>query len=190
MSTLKTTNLQHPDALVANLVLGSDGVVSGPGFESGIAAGLTAASVLKQVVVATDSTQRITTSTTMTDASISVSITPTDASSTIYVIWSGTARTFRNSTGQNAIRLQITDSADTPLTGGGDGFALGGNKKQTGTGAANVEQSLTVVSKVAATDTSVRTYKLRFSVETNADSGNAELQNQNSTGLLIAMEVQ
>lgn len=66
-----------------------------------------------QVVRATDTTNRTTSSTAVIDADISVTITPTSASSSIIVIWSANV----NPPNGGFIWQLITDSSNVPLSG-------------------------------------------------------------------------
>jgi len=66
-----------------------------------------------QVVRATDTTDRTTSSTSIIDANISVTITPTSASSSIIVIWSANVRPPNS----GVIWQLITDSSNVSLTG-------------------------------------------------------------------------
>jgi hypothetical protein len=136
-------------------------------------------------VFATDATDRTTTSTSFADASISVTITPTRASSTLIVQWVGSGRCFRGVNASNDGQVQITDSSDVALSGA-ESQVLAykpGASSQTGQDAA------IVVGVVAATNTASRTYKLRFKVATSADSGNAVIKNADNTGRMTVWEV-
>jgi len=134
-------------------------------------AGFTSGKIL-QVVRATDTTNRTTTSGTFVDANISVTITPTDATSDILVIWSFTG------VGSNAYGIfQITDPSNVAISGFSRmDVGLGG------TGSSYDTPTLFVWDSPAST--SAQTYKGRF--RTNASY---TLQNANATGQLFAIEV-
>ena len=83
MSTVKTTNLQHPSASDVGITLGADGSVVLPqGFTGGIGS---------NVVVATLGTIFTTTSATYQDTGLSATITPTAASSKVFALVTGIA---------------------------------------------------------------------------------------------------
>jgi len=128
-----------------------------------------------QVVRATDSTIRTTTSTSFVDASISVTITPTDATSNIMLIWS-TWVDLDASYGN----LQITDSSNNGISGAED-TQLG----LLGLSGRNF-QGFTLIAYDSPATTSATTYKGRF----KADAGDTVyLRNDKSTGQLFAIEV-
>jgi len=127
-----------------------------------------------QIVRATDGTQRNTSSTTYVDASISVSITPINASSNILVLWQALAGGGSN----NYINRTITDASNSSLSGA----ELG----QFGDASSLTPVSMyPVIGWVAASNTSARTYKGRFSVT----AGTATLFNNASIGQMYAIEV-
>ena len=150
-----------------------------------VAAGLNEALGLvavRQVVLATDTTNRSTTSGTYQDAGISVSITPKSATSSIYIIYSGysqlnmfrgTGFTYRFGD------LQIVNGSNNTLVGGAQVSAV------------DRDSALTFFATTPSTDTSARSYKLRFRIRNPGDPvPNISLLNATSTGLLIAMEVE
>jgi len=148
-----------------------DGVLSLP---SGVGTLLTAeGGKVLQVVRATDTTARSTSSTSYVDASISVTITPTKSTSIILVIW--TAAHYASST--RYISLQIADASNVALSGA-EGALFGV------TGAA-IDGTQTIIGYAAPATTSAVTYKGRFKV--NAGSG--FIENAQNTGQLIALEV-
>lgn len=128
-----------------------------------------------QVVRATDTTNRSTTSTTAVDVTgMTVSITPKKADSNILVLVSAYVST---SAASCYCRLQITDSANATLSGGQQ-TTLGGLNSQ-------VEAPVAIMAWVAAVNTSARSYKLRFFV----NSGTASVGNATNTGQIFAIEV-
>ena len=140
-----------------------------------------------QVVTATDSTDRTTTSTSYADASISVSITPTSASSTLYVFWAGVGIAIDTANVDAFGNLQITDSSNNALEGAeGAGNGILGISGS-GAGTATSIAPFVLIGKVAAGNTSARTYKGRFKAY-NATSF-ALRNSTNQTGRMIAIEV-
>lgn len=130
-----------------------------------------------QVVRATDTTNRTTTSTSAVDASISVTITPTSASSNILLVWNLYATLTSGTT-----RLgyyQITDSANNGISGAEDVIV-------------GAEGNLTkwfVVTAIAydsPATTSATTYKGRFYAYSGTTNN---IENSTKTGQLFAIEV-
>jgi hypothetical protein len=140
---------------------------------------LPAGSIL-QLVEATDTTTRTTTSSTFTDASISVSITPVSASSTLMVFWAGRFFTGQGS-GSNAGNLQIADSSNVGLSG-----AENVRFQNVSNASNNVQMTVGfhLCAFVSAGSTATRTYKGRFSRE----QGTASL-NDSNTGRMWILEV-
>ena len=154
----------------------SDNVADYPGVSLALANhidGLDGGKVL-QVVRATDTTNRATTSTSFTDASISVTITPTSATSTILIFWGLTLTTASNT----VARIQITDSANTAV-GGAESSSF---RAQSG---GILDVSTTIIGYASPATTSAVTYKGRFLT----DGGTFTLLNSLQTGQLFAIEV-
>ena len=125
-----------------------------------------------QVVRAADATDRTTTSATFVDANISVTITPTDATSNILIIWA-----FKGN-GSNAYGIfQITDSSNVAISGF-DRMDVGG------TLGGAIYDSATLFVWDSPASTSAQTYKGRF--RTNASY---KIDNSSFTGQLFAIEV-
>ena len=137
-----------------------------------------------QVVTATDTTDRSTSSGTLVDASISVSVTPVSATSTLVVEWSGRCINATTSSATAGFQLAITDSSNVGLAGAEDVSWV-----VTDTMLINVDlgAGFLVRGLVASTDTSARTYKGRFARATN-DS--ATLSNATTTGRMLVWEVE
>ena len=125
-----------------------------------------------QVVRATDTTNRTTTSGTFVDANISVTITPTDATSNILIIWA-----FKGLGGNAYGIFQITDPSNVAISGF-DRMDVGG------TLGGNVYDSSTLFVWDSPASTSAQTYKGRF--RTNASY---TINNSNFTGQIFAIEV-
>ena len=141
-----------------------------------------------QVATVTDTTERSTTSTSMTDASISISFTPLAATSTLYVIWVATASCYKSSSNDNnGVFVSLTNSANAALEGAGTGW--GTRQKGVDIGGNGAGNLFILIGKSPATDTSARTYKGRFRVEDSANSGTAYLNNTANSGRLLVLEV-
>jgi hypothetical protein len=128
-----------------------------------------------QIVRATDTTQRSTTSTTYTDASISVTITPQKSDSAILVIWSARIQNPANFTAF----MQITDNSNNALSGAQDAVLVAGN--QSG------QTHQTIIGYSTPATTSATTYKGRF--KSDNVGGTVNIFNNVITGQLYAIEV-
>jgi len=128
---------------------------------------------LIQLVRATDATSRSTTSGSFIDANISVSITPTLATSTILLFW--TFRAYISGTADMA--FQITNSGNTAISGAED--AAFGNVSMAS------QQTLLALDSPATT--SALTYKGRY--YRAGGSGTVFIQNAQITGQLYALEI-
>jgi hypothetical protein len=128
-----------------------------------------------QVVRATDSTSRSTTSTSLVDASISVTITPQVNTSAILVLW---FLQVENPSGQ-FIQLSITDSSNNLLSGA-ENAVIGSNT------AFSIPRWQTVqIGRSTPATINPTTYKGRFRVS----AGTGAIVNANNTGQLYAIEV-
>jgi hypothetical protein len=133
-----------------------------------------------QVVRATDATQRTTTSTSFVDVTgMSVTITPQKATSNLIIVAIGYALA-NNPGGDSRVRFQITDSANTALSGA-QSMGLGLSSGYTGL----VNANLNIWGYVAAVNTTSRTYKLRF----NVPGGTGYLNGNDNTSQMYAIEV-
>jgi hypothetical protein len=139
-------------------------------------AGFTSGKIL-QIVRATDTVDRSTTSTTAVDAGISVTITPTSATSDILILWTHRATIFSGSL--NRAEIVITDSSNVELSG-----------TQGNIHGVDITSSVRVYNTLIAYDspatTSATTYKGRFN---RSGAGNLTLQNGSTTGQMIALEI-
>jgi hypothetical protein len=144
---------------------------------------LTGIGKILQVVRATDSTDRTTTSTSAVDANISVTITPQKSNSAIMVIWSVIARTTATSQSNFQAILRITDSSNNSLSGAFTPFAAGPSS-----GNVELVDRLTIIGWSTPATTSPVTYKGRFSEEGAGNNG-ISLNNSSSAGQLFAIEV-
>ena len=160
MSTLKVNNLTD---------LGDDPIVTD--------GALIGAGKILQVVRGVDSTQRTTTSSAFVDTGLSVTITPTSATSTILVQWFGIVRTSASS-GASYASLAITDSSDTKLQGA--------QRMIFGDGDLAIYGPVAMLGYDSPATTSATTYKARFRINSGAS---IFLDNDQSTATLIAYEV-
>jgi hypothetical protein len=150
-----------------------------------VAAGLTSSvdsRVVKQVAVGTDATNRTTTSASFVDGDISVSITPTSASSKILLIWSVAFKVERTSANTFLFGgVAITDSADVVLANAEQGVQFISSSASN-----RMEVPAVLITRQDAVDTAARTYKGRFRASSTGTS--ATLSNSGATGLLMAIE--
>jgi hypothetical protein len=149
---------------------------------NGAGGGLALGKIL-QVVSATDSTNRTTSSTSYADAGLSISITPLSSSSTLYLTWVGRITTTDGGGTTGTLEVSITDSSDVALVGAEEAKWVYREENGGGDGAGTM---LTCTGVVASTDTSARTYKLRFK---RAQGGTQTIQNASNTGRITVMEV-
>lgn len=168
-STMRFDNWQTTDG-TSIATTNASGDITFAGAVSG-------AGKILQVVRATDTTDRTTTSSTPVDASISVTITPTATTSNILLVWSVRVDSALGS--QNTSVLLITDSANNIIDGTGDiSHGLVSTIR-------NLLHSNFIAWDSPAT-TSATTYKGRF----QANGGSrCLLQNAGVTGQLFAIEV-
>jgi hypothetical protein len=176
MSKLVAEYLQHPLSASANIALLDDGNVGGVlGATLGSKLDLAGGKIL-QIVRATDSTRRTTTSTSFVDASISVTITPQKSDSAILLIWS---LSVTSPTGNSAIALQIADNSNNAI--------LGSQNIDFGTNDAGLAfGSQVLIGWATPATTSPTTYKGRFRCNV---TGTSAIENVTTTGQLYAIEV-
>jgi hypothetical protein len=138
-----------------------------------------------QIVRATDSTVRSTTSTSYVDATgMSVTITPQKNNSAIILIAACLVGA-NSSTDQTESRYQIADASDN-ATSGTEGLFVGTNNL-TGTGTRNFRQYLTLIGYATPATTDPTTYKLRF--RAGVSTTTALVFNADATGQMYAIEV-
>jgi hypothetical protein len=147
-----------------------------PKFWDGAAFQAIGGGKILQIVRATDSTNRSTTSTAFVDASISVTITPQKNDSAILLIWSIYAQ---HSGANDFIVMQITDASNNAISGG-ESSALGS------TGISPFIAHQTIIAYATPATTSATTYKGRFKAN---GAGTALIFNTSTTGQLFAIEV-
>ena len=152
-----------------------------------VAAGLDAAGFVKQIVTATDTTSRSTTSTSYVDASISATITPQDAANRLIILWNAMWTAQANSTVPNLTFGMITDASDNAL------IATDGNSvvahKVSATAAGGFRTRATLITVVTAGATTALTFKGRFRTNTDANAGLARIDNDAAAGQFYIIEV-
>jgi len=129
-----------------------------------------------QIVRATDTTNRSTTSTSFVDASISVTITPQKNDSAIILIW---VNSNFKSAANDFIRTQITDNSNNTISGA-EASDFGSDNS---TALAALQ---TLVAYSTPSTTNATTYKGRF----RSSTGNfVQISNGTTTGQMYAIEV-
>jgi hypothetical protein len=171
---IKVNGLTTGSVTLAAPDTGSDVTVSLPGV-SGELLPLAGGKIL-QIVRATDSTQRSTTSTSFVDANLSVTITPQKNDSAILLVYS--ASTYTDGAAGYII-IQITDSSNNAVSGAQESFIGSGST-------ADFTVHSTLIGYATPATTNATTYKVRFR---RATGGTAILQNAAITGQLYAIEV-
>jgi hypothetical protein len=144
---------------------------------------ISAAPFVKQIVRATDTTQRTTTSTSYVDANLSVTITPTATDSRILLAAIYYAQVNAAGTGEQRISIRITDSSSVAISGAQDA--------RIGVDFGSVITSFAGMVNTWALDTpgvtTATTYKVRF--RTLNALNTAVLANAQTTAQLYAIEV-
>lgn len=164
-----------------NLAAGSNGQVLKANSATATGLEWAAAGKILQVVRATDSTLRSTNSTSLVDANISVTITPTSASSAILLIWSAAEVSYgtASSGGYESGFFAITDNSNNPISGA--------ESTPYGADSSNTQLGFIVIGYATPNTTSATTYKGRFRIQ--ASGMTTELLNSVRTGQLFAIEV-
>lgn len=115
-----------------------------------------------QIVRATNSTDRSTTSTSFTDVTgSSVTITPTKNTSALIILAAGFVNPGSSSTNENLCSLQITDSSNVAVSGA-DTVGFGLLNATRSTSSIEFTSGFTLVGYATPATTSAVTYKLRF----------------------------
>jgi hypothetical protein len=139
-----------------------------------------------QIVRATDSTNRSTTSTSFVDASISVTITPQKSNSAILLVVSGTYQITNGANTDMRSRVQITDSSNNAISGA-ESSGLG-QVDLTRSGTATVQTPYVLMGWATPAVITAVTYKLRFRAQVTSQNA-CEIRNGDSTGQMFAIEV-
>lgn len=137
-----------------------------------------------QIVRATDTTERTTTSTSFVDVTgMAVTITPQKSDSAVLLIASFSAKPQVNSSTVE-MHVQITDSSDVAVSGGE--LVKIGHVALSSLATVDVYQQVTVIARSTPATTSATTYKLRF---LRVSSTTAIIANNINTGQMYAIEV-
>lgn len=147
--------------------------IDGVGEINGVVLPTTSFGKVLQVVRATDTTSRSTSSTSYVDANISVTITPQKSTSAVLLLWSLSADTPSNI----IFSLAITDSSNNIVSGGEGGELFPQSSRLI------IRQ--TIIAYATPATTSTVTFKGRFKVNTST----ASIKNADVTGQLYAIEV-
>jgi hypothetical protein len=148
-------------------------------------AGVTGVGKVLQVVRATDTTQRTSTSATFADSGLSVTITPTSASSNIILISTSRVVAAGSVSGYTMGQLRLVDSANATISGA-QGFDFG-TRDYTTSGSIEFQAPVTLVGYASPGVTTAVTYKLQFAAVLSGIT--FRLNNQFATGQLFAIEV-
>jgi len=135
-----------------------------------------------QIVRATDSTARTTTSTSFTDVTgMSVTITPQKSDSALIILSTCSHALTRGADGVTRGSLRLADSSDNALSGSENNLQGNGNATR------SFQNYTTLVGYVTPATTSAVTYKLQFRIQ---DTGVTHtIQNAATTGQIYAIEV-
>jgi hypothetical protein len=145
---------------------------------------LTGIGKILQVVRATDSTDRSTTSTSTVDVSgMAITITPTKSTSKILVIATGSVKTSWSTGDAGIAYLRLTDNSNNTISARSEY----GTFNLTGTGTRQAHSGFTIVGWAEPNTTSAVSYKLRmFSDTANVTS---TITNSQGPGQVFAIEV-
>jgi hypothetical protein len=139
-----------------------------------------------QIVRATDTTARNTTSTSFVDVTgMSVTIAPQRSTSAIIIVAVGFSVAFSLGDGQNHVIFAITDSSNNVISGA-ENMSLGVTDF-TGANTRITRNNLNMWGYITPATTSAITYKLRFKVEAASTTG--QCSNASNTGQMYAIEV-
>lgn len=187
---VKVNGLTSGSVTVAAPDTGSDVTLTLPGSTMDLATELAsklpiAGGKILQIVRATDTTNRTTTSGTLVDASISVTITPQKSDSAVLLIWSFN----HNVNGSGSLngyraRAAITDNSNNMIAGAED--SLLGWYSLTTTNTSSFQTYCVLIGYASPATTSAVTYKGRHRSEGGVTSG---IENASRTGQLFAIEV-
>ena len=177
MSTLKTTNVQHPSAADPAIELDAAGKLWLAGGK------------ILQIVRATDGTVRTTSSTSFVDVTgMSVTITPQKDTSTIILIAQFTGIVSSPASGYIQAYYSITTSGDTAISGA-ESITNGIRDFSYATTGTTVYHAMpkTLIAYASPASISAQTYKLRHRVvlATNV----SRIENDNAIGQMFAIEV-
>jgi hypothetical protein len=175
---MPTTNNNWPTPVATDLVKDGWEAIKDLGDAIDTSLGVYYPGKVLQVVRATDTTGRTTTSTSFVDASISVTITPKKNTSAILLIYTAL---IEYAGSNNFVVTRITDNSATPISGAQESIF----------GAASTTDPnsyQTLIAYATPATTSAVTYKVQFK-KNSATAGTASIRNTVSTGQLFAIEV-
>jgi hypothetical protein len=141
-----------------------------------------------QIVRATDTGNRSTTSSTLVDVTgMSVTITPqkSDSALLIFAVFRGT---LSGTSVQEIATFAITDSSNNALSGAEDG-QIQLQAQVNASGASALVTPIFLVGYVSPANTSAVTYKLRFGKPFGSAGSTAQVRNDQHTGQMYAIEV-
>ena len=139
-----------------------------------------------QVVSATTATSTTIASTNYTDTNLSVSITPSSATSKVLII--ATQATYsERSTNQTGASIQLVRDATAILSGATNGESL--YYYSDGAGTSNLGAYQNMVFLDSPNTTSATTYKMQMRSASTANSGKAIAQVNGSTSSIVALEI-
>ena len=140
-----------------------------------------------QVVRATDSTNRTTTSTSFVDVTgMSVTITPQKSTSKILVVSSFNCLSINSTDNNFRVMAQITDSSNNPLVGA-EQATVGLRNITRSTTFAQFRSVSTIIGYDEPSTISATTYKVRFKI--NDPNCSFTIENDALTGQIFAIEV-
>ena len=161
-------------------------VLDGVGTVNGVTLPTTGFGKVLQVVRATDTTPRSTTSTSYVDANISVTITPQKSTSAILLLWFASVLGESPATTSTVGNFRITDNSNNPVSGAqGHAIGIAGYTRATLAGATS---AMALMAYATPATTSAVTFKGQF----NSDSGVSQvsvIRNGLATGQMYAIEV-
>jgi hypothetical protein len=175
-----------------SLQLSGDGVVTGLdslassdlGAQLGSKLPIAGGKIL-QIVRATDSTLRTTTSTSFVDVTgLSVTITPQKSDSAILINALFHSESYTTALNDAYGRFQITDASNNAISGAEDNFV--GIVGATRSGTLSVLDAVSMIAWATPATTSAVTYKLRFRTVASVETA---LQNTRTRAQIFAIEV-
>jgi hypothetical protein len=157
-----------------------------PKFWDGAAFQALTSGKILQIVRATDSTLRSTTSTSFTDVTgMSVTISPTKTTSAVIVVATGWSQATNSSQNGAYGYFQLTDNSNNELSGA-ESILHGGFNVSRPSGAQQFYNSFAFFGYSTPATTSATTYKMRFKVDTN---NTIRVENATATGQMYALEI-
>ena len=161
--------------------------LSGSGLITGFDPTASGFGKVLQVVRATDTTNRSTTSTSFVDVTgMAVTITPQKSTSNIIILASAALSIITTSGNDYYGYTQITDSSNTPISGG-QAAIIGADNFSSALFSVFVWHQLSIFAWDVPGSTAAKTYKMRF--RTDGSSVSINFDNSTRTGQMFAIEV-